>query len=153
MITGQHIPRFWSKVHVAGTNGRCWNWKGSKRDGYGIFRDEGKMTNAHRVAWTFCKGKIPRGMLVLHKCDNPACCNPDHLFLGTIQDNMDDRNRKWRHAHGIGSGRSKLDEKQVRHIRTIKSFKRGEAKELAAQYGVTTGTLYHVRTKRSWRHL
>ena len=153
MITGEKIPRFWSKVLVAGTNGRCWNWQGSKRDGYGIFHTGRSMANAHRVAWEFMVGPIPKGMLVLHKCDNRACCNPKHLFLGTIQDNMDDRNRKMRQAHGIGNWNATLTDAQVRHIRTFKSFKRGEAKALAAYYGVTTGTLYHVRTRRSWRHL
>ena len=75
----------------------CWNWKASfHRDGYGFFRFEGKMQLAHRVSYKLFKGPIPEKMYICHTCDNPACINPSHLFLGTQKDNMDDMKRKGR---------------------------------------------------------
>ena len=93
--------RFWAKV--AKTDDGCWNWTASKRyKGYGAFcyyRDDGTLVQgrAHRYSWEIHNGDIPDGMFVLHSCDNPACVNPDHLFLGTNQDNVDDMMRKGRH--------------------------------------------------------
>lgn len=78
----------------------CWEWNGCRdKDGYGI-----KMANCynwrtHRFAWTWANGPIPKGMMVLHRCDNPPCCNPRHLFLGTNTDNMRDRSLRGRDPH------------------------------------------------------
>ena len=73
----------------------CWNWTGSKNSwGYGCIRYNQKNDGAHRVAWILKYGKIPKGLCVLHRCDNPACVRPDHLFLGTQMDNMQDRKKK-----------------------------------------------------------
>jgi hypothetical protein len=84
--------RFWSKVSRTGP---CWLWTGSltgSGQAYGQIRDEqGTPDFAHRVAWRMVKGPIPAGMLVLHRCDVPRCVRPDHLYLGTAQDNADDR--------------------------------------------------------------
>jgi HNH endonuclease len=160
VISGARIPRFWSKVNVSGSKSRrlpgsCWLWKGSKRDGYGLFQADHGQTNAHRVAWAFMNGPIPKGMLVLHKCDRPACCNPDHLFLGTIQDNMRDRNRKSRHAYGERHSRAILTDRLVREIRKkySRKLRRGEARILAAKYGISIPALSHVRRRLSWRHV
>jgi len=96
--------RFWAKV--AKTEDGCWNWTASKRHkGYGAFcyyRDDGTLVQgrAHRYSWEIHNGDIPDGMFVLHSCDNPACVNPDHLFLGTNQDNVDDMMRKGRNVSG-----------------------------------------------------
>ena len=90
------MQRFWDKVEK--TDG-CWVWTASKnRQGYGYFRFDGKMRKAHRMAWLFAIGEIPEGMMVCHSCDNPSCVNPEHLWLGTGQDNMDDMNTKGRHG-------------------------------------------------------
>jgi len=76
----------------------CWEWQGGKKpDGYGSAGYEGKSDLAHRVAWKLTKGPIPKGMYICHSCDNPACCNPAHLFLGTQSDNMKDMIVKGRH--------------------------------------------------------
>jgi hypothetical protein len=90
------FTRFWSKVHKAEHG--CWLWTASFRiGGYGNFMFRGKPHKAHRVSWILTHGEIPDGALVCHSCDTPACVRPDHLFLGTHQDNMQDMNAKGRH--------------------------------------------------------
>jgi hypothetical protein len=86
--------RFWKKVNKTST---CWEWTAYKLfNGYGRFSINGKTDYAHRISWQFATGKYPKGKQVLHTCDNPACVKPDHLFLGTLKDNMVDRNKKGR---------------------------------------------------------
>lgn len=90
--------RFWSKV-VRGP--KCWKWVANKNNaGYGMLRRGGlaNKTPAHRISWEIHNGPIPEGMFVLHKCDNPECTNPEHLFLGTPADNMKDKESKGRHG-------------------------------------------------------
>ncbi len=91
--------RFWIKVQK--TEG-CWNWTGSKdRDGYGRFGTNGRNSSPHlaqRVSWFIKFGDIPEGSCILHRCDNPSCVNPDHLFIGTPYDNMRDMVEKCRHG-------------------------------------------------------
>lgn len=86
--------RFWSRIEKTES---CWIWKGSTNGrGYGHFRYDGKLRYTHRLAYTYCVGPIPGGLLVLHKCDNPPCCNPGHLFLGSHKDNIQDAIQKGR---------------------------------------------------------
>jgi len=90
---------FWSKVDIRGKD-ECWNWTAGKLPtGYGLFYRKGHSKFTHRIAWEFVNGIIPDGMLVCHHCDNPACCNPAHLFLGTDFDNMSDMIKKGRDRH------------------------------------------------------
>lgn len=100
----KHPPlrtRFWDRVDKSG---ECWLWFGKiEWDGYGRVKYKGKSYRAHRVAWELVNGEIEDGLLVLHRCDNPLCCNPSHLFLGTQQDNMTDKKQK-----GRATGRRKL---------------------------------------------
>lgn len=87
--------RFWSKVNIV--EKECWEWQASlDYFGYGNFYADGKNCRAHRYSWTIHKGNIPKGLLVCHKCDNPKCINPDHLFLGTHLDNAFDMVEKGR---------------------------------------------------------
>jgi len=80
--------RLWSKVTKTET---CWTWTGARnRKGYGEIGAKGRVQKAHRIAWELTYGPIPEGLDVLHHCDNPPCCRPDHLFLGTDADNMAD---------------------------------------------------------------
>ena len=87
---------FWKKVKV-GKDDECWEWLACKnKKGYGFFRVNWILRRAHRFAWTVTYGKIPEGLFVCHRCDNPGCCNPKHLFLGTNTDNMVDMISKGR---------------------------------------------------------
>ena len=98
--------RFWSKVDAAPSD-MCWEWlAGKTREGYGQFKVDGKQHPAHRVAFKLAYGYLPAGLLVRHTCDNPGCCNPNHLILGTNQDNMSDvaaRNRLDKRVKGEGN--------------------------------------------------
>lgn len=95
--------RFWNRVDKTlghGPKGECWVWvAGHDGYGYGAIRYKGKSVVTHRVSWEMANGLIPDGMKVLHRCDNPPCVNPDHLFLGTHQDNMADMKEKKRYAN------------------------------------------------------
>lgn len=88
------IQRFWSRVDKSG---QCWIWtRGKSRNGYGRFRLKGKIIYAHRFAFEITYGTVLPGLHICHKCDNPPCCNPKHLWAGTPADNMHDRDRKGR---------------------------------------------------------
>ena len=143
--------RFESKVVRA--NG-CWRWSGNKhKQGYGKIHMDGGSAMAHRVSYLLHKGSIPDGMMVCHRCDNPECTNPDHLFLGTALDNMRDKIAKGRHvgAHaGEGHHFAKLTRRQVEEIR--RAYRRGGVTqyELAARYGVTQTNISGIVNNRKW---
>jgi hypothetical protein len=94
------LTRFWAKVKLGSPN-ECWEWQGgSYANGYGSFRLGGPNTGAHRASWILSHGDIPNGLHVCHKCDNPKCVNPAHLWLGTIRQNYDDMVAKGRRRSG-----------------------------------------------------
>lgn len=113
--------RFWPKVDTSGGPSACWNWTASKKSGgYGKFSkggDNGWML-AHRAAWEMTNGPIAVGAVVCHSCDNPSCCNPAHLFLGTQAENLSDMRRKGRHCHGDAM-RQVLSESQAFRNRVL----------------------------------
>lgn len=91
--------RFWMYVDISAGPESCWPWTKSRRDfGYGRMAFAGTVESANRIAWRLTNGDIPNGLLVLHSCDNPPCCNPKHLFLGTHEDNFADMVSKGRGA-------------------------------------------------------
>lgn len=131
----------------------CWNWTGCiRKNGYGKFGvGAHKVDFAHRVSYTLFKGPIPEGMCVLHSCDNRRCVNPNHLFLGTHQDNMDDMEKKGRKLRGTDMKHAVLTEDQVREIRRRYPKENGSA--LAREFGVSTGVPYMIYTRRRWKHV
>lgn len=150
MIEDQGLfKRFWSKVNK--TEG-CWNWTASKnKRGYGYFAmPKNKHIRAHRLSWMMANGEIPNGLFVCHKCDNPPCCNPSHLFLGTSQDNINDRNRKDRQARPSGESNpfSKLTRKEVEEIRSLYPSMTHAA--IAKKYNVSRSTIGLIILKKSW---
>lgn len=145
--SAQDFDRFWSKVRPSGP-GQCWLWTASKMDrmGHGQFtvRRDGKQSHlyAHRVAWELTHGPIPAGQCVCHHCDVPECCNPDHLFLGTQADNLNDARAKGRLVDGLGA--RKLSDAAYRDILSTPQT-RGSGVALARKYGVTKVTISRIR--------
>ncbi len=138
--------------YIPEPNSGCWLWtRAIVRKGYGTVAGDGKLIHAHRWSWILHKGEIPHGMCVCHRCDTPACVNPDHLFLGTNQDNMDDREKKNRQAKGVRHGLSKLNPEKVRQIRTLHPAL--NHRELADNFGVSITSIRSIFTGRTWSHV
>lgn len=144
--------RLWANIKKAGPDD-CWPWGAStNRDGYGSIGDGQRRTIlTHRAAYEDVSGPIPPGLCVLHRCDNPPCCNPRHLFLGTRADNAADRSAKGRGADRRGEKhwQVKLTEKQVLAIRSAN----GPHRSIAAQYGIAYSTVGRIKQRKTWPHL
>ena len=142
--------RFWSKVSKGAG---CWIWQAYKFR-YGTFRIGNKMVLAHRVAFDLAIGPIPPSLDVLHSCDNGHCVNPDHLFLGTHSDNMQDRQRKGRWVSpvllGYPNPAAKVTREQAKEIRTRYEMGTVKQHELAAEYGVTQSNISMIVHNRTW---
>lgn len=150
--------RFWAKVEPAqcvhlGFEAPCWVWVGSHiPEGYGALWVDGQQLGAHRVSWELHRGEIPKGLCVLHKCDNRSCVNPDHLFLGTKLDNIRDAKEKGRNARGASHGSAKLTDDDVVSIRRRRAA--GESgKKLAAAFGVSDTMIYKIASHKAWQHV
>lgn len=144
--------RFWSKVAVSRRDD-CWEWLAGKNSrGYGMIAIHKIMRLAHRVAYELAVGPIPEGMCVCHKCDNPVCVNPSHLFLGTQADNVADMDAKGRGNRPAGEHhpRAKLTADQVGEIRRRYTGGRGEQKTLAAEYGVNNQSISDIVLNKRW---
>lgn len=144
--------RFWDKVHK--TDG-CWEWTASlDRYGYGKFSSEqGQWQRAHRISWQLTHGYIPPKTCVLHRCDNPKCVNPEHLFLGTHADNMRDMYAKDRRRarRGESHGMARLSQVQVDAIRNLDANGNWTLLELATRFGVSQSTIWSVVNGKTWR--
>ena len=134
----------------------CDIFKGGKdKDGYGWQRALGER-KAHRVAWVKANGPIPKGMLVCHSCDNPSCINPDHLWLGTPKQNMEDKQRKGRGRYtghdcrGESNPNSRLTQEQVNEIRA--KYRWGLGPVLAKEYGVGAFMITRIIRNEAWKN-
>jgi hypothetical protein len=171
--------RFWSKINI-GDKDECWEWQAKKiRAGYGLFKVGGKDRLAHRIAYEMSYDDFDRGLFVCHRCDNPACCNPNHLWQGTPKENIQDAVSKGRMAVGIRNGQythpekvprgdksgsrlhpekvirgekhplSKLDWDKVIEIRNSLE----PIKKLATKYAVNYTTIWKIKENRAWNEL
>lgn len=161
--------RFWSKISILEDEALCWEWRAFRnRDGYGRLTYGAEDWLAHRLAWILTKGEIPAGLGVLHRCDNPPCCNPSHLFLGDQLANAKDMKAKGRHSHGDthhwhlrpetvrrgeGHSQGKLTEKAVIEIRLSYSTGRRTQQSLGDEFGVSREMIREVVLLRSWKHV
>jgi DNA-binding MarR family transcriptional regulator len=140
---------FWGKVRKFDDG--CWLWLGHRdRGGYGSASYQGKTMGAHRVAYLTEVGPIPEGLWVLHKCDNPPCVRPDHLFLGTVADNNADAIAKGRQARRRGNSHPSLTTLQVRAIRRIAERKLIPLSDLAAAVGVSRYIAERIVSGEPW---
>lgn len=146
--------RFWSKVLVTSPDA-CWLWVGCRApNGYGrIIKSEStKLEIASRISYEIAYGSIPKNMLVCHRCDNPPCVNPNHLFLGTAQDNQLDCIAKKRNVYGEKQWCAKVTEIEVRAIR--KAREHGVMlKDLANKYGIGITTVEQIVKRHTWKHV
>ena len=146
--------RFHSKVK-AGEPNECWPWiaKATANYGYGrMTAGRGRYLRSHQVAWALQNGPIPDGAIIRHKCDNPSCCNPSHLELGSQADNITDamgRGRFVRPPRYVGAKhpRAKLDDAKVREIRASKET----LNALAERLGVSVKTIWRIRKHQQWK--
>ncbi len=132
----------------------CWLWKGSFRGSYGTMSYKCKGHLVHRVSYMVFIGEITEGLCVLHKCDNPKCCNPEHLFLGTHKENTHDMITKGRMRSFIGenSPSAILSEADVREIRNL--LKNGQKQvTIAKAYGLKQSTISDIKRRKNWSHV
>lgn len=150
--------RFWAKVDK-GSSHACWERQGCRLvQGYGVIVVDRRYAKAHRIAWILANGPIPDGLFVCHHCDNRACCNPRHLWLGTNQENTADRCRKGRSLPGRGRGagrgssnpRARLTEAHVVEIRMRYAQGGVIYRDMAQQYGVTERHIGQLVRRERW---
>ena len=156
-MNGTVEERFWAKVDASGGPAACWAWNASRDGfGYGHFATERRrIERAHRVSWRFSNGRsIPDGVLVLHRCDNPWCVNPAHLWLGTDADNVRDAvaKRRARGAVGERNQGAKLTESQVLDVR--RRYREGARQvDIAAAFGIRQTTVSQIVRRETWAHV
>lgn len=145
---------FWKRAAITADVDRCWEWQESlTSDGYGRYSAENRKHLAHRLAWQIANQKEIT-LCILHTCDNPPCVNPNHLYEGTHQENMGDRDDRKRTRGAVGelNSHAKLTEKKVVEI---KRMLRDEVpmKIIANRYKVSVGAIYFIKSEKNWRHI
>ena len=157
-FTEKQTARFWSRV-AKGTPTECWEWQGYYFGslGYGGVKLAGKSWYAHRIAYYLYYGKDPGEHCVCHKCDNPKCCNPKHLWLGTQSDNEQDKVQKgrWvgRDQRGSKNVLAKLTDEKVREIRRLYATGECTQAKLAEQFSVSYVAISYIVRRKTWAHI
>lgn len=147
-MTPQEISKNYQPLPELG----CYLWDGYIRpDGYGWVTMKRKTYFAHRVVYEFFNGPISDGLIIRHKCDNPACINPEHLEIGTHKDNAEDRVSRGRgdKRHGERNTAAKLTEKQAKEIK----YSSERNVDLAEKYNVSQTTIHEIKKNKKWGHL
>ena len=149
--------RLWKRVDKPSPQ-QCWEWRGARnRLGYGVLTVRRRRWLAHRLAWSLARGKaIPDGLVVCHRCDNPSCVNPKHLWLGTQADNMRDMFEKGRGKQvvprnnvGARNPMAKLSDEQVREIRTLAGSMTQQ--EIGTRFGVRQDQISRILSRKRRR--
>jgi len=147
-LTEETIKRFWSHVDIRGPDD-CWEYDTLFANGYGRFYlTTNNAFKANRISYAIANGD-PGNLLVCHTCDTPRCVNPSHLWVGTDQDNCDDKTDKGRQSRGTTQPSSKLTEEQVKEILASNET----LKVLSARYNVTIAIISRIRTNKDWKHI
>lgn len=150
-LTEKQIAHFWSKIQIAGED-ECWNWLGCSIRGYGCITFQYITYRANRIAYFLSRNKDPNELVICHTCDNPSCCNPKHLWAGTMADDTQDMVAKGRSSKGSKHHNTQFTNTQVRRIR--KQSARGETQmALAEQYDVAQSTIHCIVNRKTWAHI
>ena len=154
---GDWVDRLWASIDRRGPD-ECWEWQKSTQQGYGRLIVNGKRVTSHRAMWELVNGPIPsgdgyHGLVVMHRCDNRACCNPAHLMLGTQSMNIRDMDRKGRRRRNPPKGEAhhnrQLDEQIVRDLRAG----RITPKEVALKLGIGVRAAQKAKSGKTWKHI
>ena len=159
MITAKAIPAFdttrlWNRVDKSGDINACWPWTGSRNSqGYGRITIKGGTFSCHRVALHLTAPPSSEYLYACHVCDNPPCCNPNHLYWGSAKNNISDRDTRGRRRGPVGvtHHKAKLDPKKVREIRRLADTM--TQRKLAAKFGVAQGVIWNIIHKKFWKEV
>lgn len=153
-IDAQLEYRFWRLVNKKGED-ECWRWIGcGKETYYGWMGHKGRTLYAHRISYEIHKGHIEKGVLILHKCNNPSCVNPKHLYEGTHKDNSRDKELTENHNRGSNNPGSKLTEKDVIEIKRLIQVEFWRTrKDIGEQFGVSGPAIGLIAMGKRWGHL
>lgn len=151
-LSPNHIRRFWKRVNKSGPNG-CWIWTGARNSlGYGAIMIKRKHWLSHRISYALLCGSPDPKLMLCHHCDNKACVNPSHMFLGTSKDNLADAAKKGRTARGQRHSMHKLNENEVLNIRELSSCGKS-AIDISKLFNISYTHAWSITKRKVWRWL